>query len=348
MIAVYSHITHDPTYSLAIQNMCAKLLLSSIDSLCTKGNRGEAIKLMSGMLDASVRKVGSLYRSFDRAKRAAVLEKEKNKPKEDAEVVAAAADVDMDAGDSAATDNAAGPNELEWREVERAMPVAAPNSALESLESFLKEARSILKTLFHTFRSLLNNLRIMEAPPILGDVLGALFRNSILALRIFEGARDPREEKDALELFGLILTFFQPHVFAEVWTSNMPFFVDQVLENPHSITLLQSMLVHADVSHQTVAILLKYLMGNLETIGSQDKTRASLTLKLFKLSFMAVNSYIEQNEPVLVPHLAKLIIESFGHAAKAADPLPYYQILRALFRSVRSSGCNGSETDTLA
>jgi transformation/transcription domain-associated protein len=194
------------------------------------------------------------------------------------------------------------------------------------------DAKSLLKTLFHTFRSLLNNLRILEAPYPLGDVLGELFRNAILSLRIFEGARDPREEKDALEMLGLIMTLFEAHVFTEVWTNNMDFFVEQVLENPHAITILQTMLVHQDVSHQTVAILLKYLMGRLEVIGNQDKTRSSLTLKLFKLSFMAVNSYIELNEPVLVPHLAKLIIDSFGYAAKSPDPIIYYQILRALFR----------------
>jgi transformation/transcription domain-associated protein len=172
----------------------------------------------------------------------------------------------------------------------------------------------------------------MEAPYPLGDVLGELFRNAILSLRIFEGARDPREEKDALEMLGLIMTLFEAHVFTEVWTDNMDFFVEQVLENPHAITILQTMLVHQDVSHQTVAILLKYLMNRLEVIGNQDKTRSSLTLKLFKLSFMAVNSYIELNEPVLVPHLAKLIIDSFGYAAKSPDPIIYYQILRALFR----------------
>ncbi len=301
--------------------MCAKLLLSCIDSLCNKGNKEEAIRLMTGMLETSVRKVGSLYRAFDRAKKATALDKGKGKAVDEKESVEAVGEEVL-----------VGPNELEWREVERAMPVAAPNFALESYDGFVRDAKSLLKTLFHTLRSLLNNLRILEGDYPLGDVLGELFRNAILSLRIFEGARDPREEKDALEMLGLIMILFEHHVFTEVWTTNMDFFVEQVLENPHAITILQTMLVHNDVSHQTVAILLKYLMDNLEVIGDQDKTRSSLTLKLFKLSFMAVNSYIELNEPVLVPHLAKLIIDSFGYAAKSPDPIIYYQILRALFR----------------
>lgn len=94
------------------------------------------------------------------------------------------------------------------------------------------------------------------------------------------------------------------------------------------------MLINNDVSHQTVGILLKYLMNNLESIGTQSKIEGALTLKLFKLSFMAVNQFIELNEPVLVPYLSKLIINSFAYAARAEDPTIYYQVLRALFRYV--------------
>jgi pentatricopeptide repeat protein len=104
--------------------MCAKLLLSSIDSLCNKGNHEEAIRLMNGMLETSVRKVGSLYRAFDRAKKAMQLDKGKGKA------------LDGQAEDESEVLN--GPNELEWREVERAMPVAAPNFALESYEAFVR------------------------------------------------------------------------------------------------------------------------------------------------------------------------------------------------------------------
>jgi pentatricopeptide repeat protein len=104
--------------------MCAKLLLSSIDSLCNKGNHEEAIRLMNGMLETSVRKVGSLYRAFDRAKKATQLDKGKGKA------------LDGQAEDESEALN--GPNELEWREVERAMPVAAPNFALESYEAFVR------------------------------------------------------------------------------------------------------------------------------------------------------------------------------------------------------------------
>lgn len=129
-----------------------------------------------------------------------------------------------------------------------------------------------------------------------------------------------------------ILLLFEPHVFSEVWTKRMDFFTAQALANPNVFSVLQILLQHETVSHQLVAILLKHLMGKLEGMGHQPKAEAQLTLKLFKISFLAINSFIELNEPVLVPHLQKLIINSFAYAAKAPDPAIYYQILRALFR----------------
>lgn len=180
-------------------------------------------------------------------------------------------------------------------------------------------------------------MRVIEAPPPQGDILGDLFRYGVLSLQIYEGGRDTREEKDAIEQLGMVLVCFDPHVYSEVWTSNLSFYCKQLLEGPNIITLLQNMLVNNEVSHQTVGILLKYLMNNLESIGTQSKIEGALSLKLFKLSFMAVNQFIELNEPVLVPYLSKLIIDSFAYAAKAEDPSIYYQVLRALFRSVARS-----------
>lgn len=183
-------------------------------------------------------------------------------------------------------------------------------------------------------------MSVVNAQPASGEVLSDLFRYGVLSLRICEGvSRDPRDlsEKEAIDQLGMLLINFEPHVYSEVWTNNLDFYCKQLLESPHTITLLQNMLINSEVSHQTVGILLKYLMDNLEKIGDQTKLEGALTLKLFKLSFMAVNSFIELNEPVLVPYLSKLIIDSFAFAAKAADSIIYYQILRALFRCVNRS-----------
>lgn len=196
------------------------------------------------------------------------------------------------------------------------------------------EARYLFKTLLHTFRSLLTYTRQGDQPSPQpdGEMLGKFFQYSLRCLAIFEGHRDPREPKEVIELLSQILLQFEPHVFSEVWSNNMDFFLDQSLANPQVFPVLQMLITHESVSHQLVGILLKYLMTHLSEVGEFDKARASLTLRLYKMSFLAINTYIATNETVLVPHLQKLIMNSFAHAAKAEDPMIYYQILRALFR----------------
>ena len=198
------------------------------------------------------------------------------------------------------------------------------------------EARYLFKTLLHTFRSILTYTRQSELPLSQpdGELLGRFFEHGLRCLAIYEGNRDPREPKEAIELLSQILLLFEPHVFSEVWMNNMDFFVEHSITNPQIFPVLQMLITHESVSHQLVGTLLKYLMSHLSQVGDADKTRAALTLRLFKMSFLAINTHIGTNEIVLVPHLQKLIMDSFAYAAKATDPSIYYQILRALFRSI--------------
>lgn len=203
-----------------------------------------------------------------------------------------------------------------------------------SADNRVTEAKFLFKTLLHTFRSLLTTARQGDnpSPPPEGDQLGKFFEHALRCLAIFEGNRDPREPKEAMELLSQILLQFEPHVFSEIWTSHMDFFVDQSIANPHVFGALQMLITHESVSHQLVGILLKYLMDHLSEVGHYDSARSNLTLRLYKMSFLAINTYIANNEMVLVPHLQKLIMNCFTYGAKAPDPSMYYQILRALFR----------------
>ena len=58
-----------------------------------------------------------------------------------------------------------------------------------------------------------------------------------------------------------------------------------------------------------------------------------MLLRLFKLVFGSVSLFAE-NEPVLQPHLAPIITSSMKFAAEVKDPTNYFQLLRALFRSI--------------
>jgi len=310
--------------------MCAKLLNTIIESIYAKGDPDQAARIAKGMFYSSLEKLVAIVDAHDRLRALNARDKGKGKAKEEPEKVSE--DVVMEE-----TGNENADKQLHgWREIEQAMPVHSVAFANESYDYFCKEARYLLKTLLHTFRSLLNYSRQGETPGPTpdGEVLGKFFQYSLRSLAIFEGNRDPREPKEVIELLSQILLQFDQHIFSEVWSNHMNFFLDQSIANPQVFPVLQMLITHESVSHQLVGILLKYLMTHLEEVGHFEKTRAALTLRLFKMSFLAINTYIATNEVVLVPHLQKLIMNSFSYAAKATDPTIYYQILRALFRSI--------------
>lgn len=327
---VFSTNLNDPTFNSSIQTMCAKLLNTIIESIQSKEDKAEAARMMRGMFVTCIEKMAAFIEAYDRVKAVQARDKGKGKAKE----VEADGDVAMEeAGEEETTSDR---QLYGWREIERAMPVNSVAYAGESLEAFCRDGRYLYKTLLHLFRTLLSHTKgddtQLQAPD--GEQLGTFFQHCTRALTIFEGLRDPREPKEAVELLFQILLAIDPHEFSEIWTNQMDFFVELSAANMHVFPVLQMLVTHQDVSHQLVGILLKYLMDHLGEIGHQDKHRASLTLRLFKMSYLAINSYIDRNESVLVPHLQKLIMSSFTYAAKAPDPTIYYHILRALFRSI--------------
>ncbi|KAG8921641.1 hypothetical protein FRC01_000141 [Tulasnella sp. 417] len=78
----------------------------------------------------------------------------------------------------------------------------------------------------------------------------------------------------------------------------------------------------------------KHLVDRLDLLGDQEARSANITLRLFKMVFMSVNLLPEANETVLAPHLTRLIMDSFPLASKAREPMSYYLLIRALFRSI--------------
>ncbi|WWC98567.1 hypothetical protein V866_005459 [Kwoniella sp. B9012] len=329
VVYVFSCNLNDSTFNSSIQTMCAKLLNTIIDSIHSKADSQEFARIIKGIFFTFLEKLTAMSEAHDRLKAIGLRDKGKGKAKEETD-----GDVSMeDSAKEAAEDKI----QNGWREIEQAMPVHSVAYANESLESFCRESRYLFKTLLHTFRTLLTYTRQGDnpAPQPDGELLSKFFEHSLKCLAIFDFmGRDPREPKEALELHSQILLLFEPHVFAEVWTSHMAFFTELAVTNAQVFPILQMLITHESVSHQLVAILLKHLMKNLGELGTMDKPQAILTLKMFKISFLAINTYIANNEIVLVPHLQKLIMSSFEHAAKSEDPAIYYQILRALFRSI--------------
>lgn len=163
--------------------------------------------------------------------------------------------------------------------------------------------------------------------------MGRLFEDGVRCWSLHE-QREGREEKEVMDLFTTVFTDLEPQVFHEVFTNNMAFLFEEMLANPILLGIPQNLLSNEVVSRRFVGILLRFLVDRLEELGNADKKYASVSLRLFKMAFMAVTIFPEENEAVLQPHLSHLIMTSMKFASKAAEPTNYFLLLRALFRSI--------------
>ncbi|KAK9468307.1 hypothetical protein V1512DRAFT_100627 [Lipomyces arxii] len=143
-----------------------------------------------------------------------------------------------------------------------------------------------------------------------------------------------KEEKELLESFATVFIHIDPATFHEVLEPEMPHMFEAMLRNPSLLHVFQFFLASEPTSANFVGILLNFLMGRLDDIGKGDLLCANLLNRLFKLSFMAVNLFSTTNEEVFQPHLRELILKCTSLATTAEDPLNYYMLLRALFRSI--------------
>ena len=137
-----------------------------------------------------------------------------------------------------------------------------------------------------------------------------------------------------IDLFTSIIIDLPPETFHEVFTAHLPFLFEQILRAPALLGIPQNLLSNDAVSRRFVEILLKFLVARLEDLGTPDKKLASVSLRLFKMAFMAVTIFPEENEAVLEPHLTHLIMHSLKCASRAEEPTNYFLLLRALFRSI--------------
>ncbi|KAK9457474.1 hypothetical protein V1511DRAFT_170812 [Dipodascopsis uninucleata] len=143
-----------------------------------------------------------------------------------------------------------------------------------------------------------------------------------------------KEEKELLETFATVFIHIDPATFHEVLEPELPNFFEAMMKNTSLLHVPQFFLASDPTSSNFAGIILKFLMNHLEDVGKGDALRSNLLIRLFKLSFMAVNLFSTTNEEVFQPHLRNLILDSMKFASTAEDPLNYYLLLRTLFRSI--------------
>lgn len=194
------------------------------------------------------------------------------------------------------------------------------------------------------FRSLLQGSRMcmtalkkLNAPSPDGEIMLPIFECAIKCLHFFD-AREPREEKENIDWFSNMLVDLDPHVFQEIWTVHLNFFVKSAVERPSLLFIVQMLLAQESTSQALVSIMLRHFSDRLADLGESDEVTALAAIRLFKLAFGAVGLFPDANEPILATHLGRFIMDSFPLASKASKPHYYFHLMRALFRAIGSGG----------
>ncbi|KAJ3404672.1 hypothetical protein HDU80_002517 [Chytriomyces hyalinus] len=156
-----------------------------------------------------------------------------------------------------------------------------------------------------------------------------------------------KEEKEVFESFATIFTLVEPCVFQDVFAPQMPYLFDRILQNGGLQAIPQYLLGLVNVTPQVVGapnftavspnfggLLLRFLVDRIDHLSGEDQVYSGSMLRLFKVVFMAVTKYPEKNEHILKPHVGSIIMKSMKLSSTAKDPLNYFLLLRALFRSI--------------
>lgn len=352
VVAMHTQILHDTTIAPSIQTMCVKLLLNLVDTICNKfevpkdkQTPDQAAALLRTMMNAFVEKTGSLARlreDIENARAQHRHEREEKAREKEASSSSAPSTSDP-SGLSSTSLNSEKKMEEEKKvamavdsvAIERAKPIQAAAVLSDPVSDLLKDARFLFRNILLGFKSLLTHLRSRGAMPPDGELMGRLFVNVVKCWSLHDG-RDAREEKDILDNFTNLLTDAPPQTFHEVFSQHLPFLFEATKQNHSLLGIAQNLLSNDATSSRFVTILLRFLVAtdHLSKLGELDKKHVNVSLRLFKMSFMAVTIFPDENEAVLQPHLSHLIMTSIRLAAAAQEPTNYFLLLRALFRSI--------------
>ncbi|KAI2641792.1 hypothetical protein GGS26DRAFT_18562 [Hypomontagnella submonticulosa] len=143
-----------------------------------------------------------------------------------------------------------------------------------------------------------------------------------------------KEEKDLLETFATVFHCIDPATFHEVFQQEIPRLYEMIFEHTALLHIPQFFLASEATSPSFCGMLLKFLMERIDDVGSADVKVSSILLRLFKLAFMAVTLFANQNEQVLLPHVVDIVTKSIDLSTKAEEPMNYFLLLRSLFRSI--------------
>ncbi|GAA5901376.1 uncharacterized protein JCM6883_000193 [Sporobolomyces salmoneus] len=200
--------------------------------------------------------------------------------------------------------------ELDDVDTERAKPLRKVVVMVDPGPDPVKDARFLFRNLLFGFKTLSMALTRMGGQGPDAELMCRFFDAAVKCTIVFDSSRDRgREQTEVMEVLSSTPVGTELVIFQEVleWVSS-------------------SMNSSGTTSYSS--------FPNRYSRTNNNRENTSVMLRLYKMSFMAVTIFPEKNEPVLLPHLTNLIMNSLKFAQQAAEPNSYYLLLRALFRSI--------------
>jgi transformation/transcription domain-associated protein len=162
-----------------------------------------------------------------------------------------------------------------------------------------------------------------------------LLKNGLRCFTLYASGPDAsaQEEKEVLDYFAGVFTVLDVRNFAHVFQTQIPFLYERVVANTAMSTIIQHFLANSNVSRYFAEILLAFLADHIRELALTQTPQAAVLLRLFKLVFGSITLFPE-NEPVLRPHLAAIVVSAMRFASNVPQPLYFFSLLRALFKSI--------------
>ncbi|KAJ3121303.1 hypothetical protein HK098_003792 [Nowakowskiella sp. JEL0407] len=346
IVTLYTKIGHDPQFTMSIQSMAFKLLTNMVE-VSTKQEPAFARSFLFRNIDAFVQKLFSLsdflpfmIRYYYRRK---LYVSQKT--------------------------NMASPavnNEFEgYLDIGFVQPIQNSGKIFDASPDILKEFRAMFKLLLSNIKGTLAALAAVPVSTETTDNANNRFvrnldQNEIqlfvkllrYALKCFDvfniesysmdGTRletvdrvQPKEEKEIYDLFGSLFIHIEPHVFQEVFTSQLPYFLEEIYVNPALLSVINYFLMSQTLTASFCGLLLRALIDLMDKLSDEGKVSNTL-LKLFKLLFISVQHFPKENELIIRPQLTHILMSCMRKSQKAKHPENYFQVMRYMFRHIGS------------
>ncbi|KAF2754000.1 hypothetical protein EJ05DRAFT_457386 [Pseudovirgaria hyperparasitica] len=360
-VEVYTKNLHDSFPGTSFQTMSAKLLLNMAECIAKLEPKEDARYFLIMILNAIGDKFAAMNRQF---KNAVKLSAQYSQPSIDA----------MPEDHMAEKDHPPDWDEIDIfsaTPIKTSNPRERSTDPIADNKFLFKNLLHGLKNLFYQLRAC-NHPRVKEEMEMQNlpanwnevsygyngeevKVLIKLFHEGALVFRYYGIDRDSsefqqlspsellgnqhmmaaeKEEKELLETLGAVFHYVDPATFHEIFHSEIPHMYEMMFEHSALMHIPQFLLASEATSSSFAGMLLQFLIERIDEVGTLDVKKASILLRLFKLSFMAVTLFHQVNEPVLLPHVSKIITKSIQLSTTAEEPTNYFLLLRSLFRSI--------------